>query len=135
MKNQTLLPRKIILFLYEKDYNQFNINLTGIEIIKVKENIKPHKKYYYAMIKYRDYAIITLDDDIHYPPDTIISIYESYIKHPNIISGRRTHLIRYNKNHQIEKYTKWAYQQKIIKNASYDIFITTGAGQYIPQIF
>jgi hypothetical protein len=31
------------------------------------------------MIKYRDYAIITLDDDIYYPSDTILSLYESYI--------------------------------------------------------
>ena len=132
IKKQTLLPKKIILVLYEKDYNKVNINLTNIEIIKVKEDIKPHKKYYYTMQKYRDYAIITLDDDIYYPTDTIMSLYESYINHPNIISGRRTHLIKYTNNFQIDKYIKWICQQSNILDSNYNLFITTGAGALYP---
>ena len=132
IKSQTLLPKKILLILYKDDYNRYNLNLTGIEIIKVNENIKSHKKYYYSMMKYRDYAIITLDDDIFYPSDTIISIYNSYINHPNIISGRRTHLINYKKNHEIEKYFRWNLGQIKIRNPEYNIFITTGAGAIYP---
>ena len=66
IKQQTLLPQKIILVLYESDYYKYNLNITGIEIIKVNEDIKPHKKYFYSMMKFRDHAIITLDDDIFY---------------------------------------------------------------------
>ena len=132
IKEQTLLPSKILLILYEKDYFKINFSLAGIEVIKVNEDIKSHKKYFYSMKKYRDYAIITLDDDIFYPSDTIISIYESYIKHPNIISGRRTHLIKYKKNYEIDKYIKWKFEQKEIKNADYNLFITTGAGALYP---
>ena len=88
------------------------------------------------MIKYRDYAIITLDDDIYYSPDTISSLYESYINHPNVISGRRTHLIKYKSSLQIDKYKKWLIEQNFTKNSSYDLFITTGAGAlYPPGIF
>ena len=132
IKQQTLLPEKILLILYENDYWKYNLNLTGIEIIKVNKDIKPHKKYFYTMIKYRDYAIITLDDDIFYPSDTISSIYESYIKHPNIISGRRSHLINFKKNLEIDEYLKWTLQQNEIKNPDYNLFITTGAGAIYP---
>ena len=132
IKQQTLLPEKILLILYENDYWKYNLNLTGIEIIKVNKDIRPHKKYFYTMIKYRDYAIITLDDDIYYPSDTISSIYESYIKHPNIISGRRTHLINFKKNLEIDKYHKWTIQQDRIKKPDYNLFITTGAGALYP---
>ena len=126
------MPYKILLVLYEEDFKKCNQNLNGVEIIKVNKDIKPHKKYYYSMIKYRDYAIITLDDDIYYSSDTILSLYESYINHPNVISGRRTHLIKYKRSLQIDKYTKWIFEQNLIKNSSYDLFITTGAGALYP---
>ena len=132
IKKQLFLPKKIFLILYTKDFNKLNLNLTGIEIIITNENIKPHKKYFYTMKKYRDYAIITLDDDIYYPSDTFKSLYESYISHPNIISGRRTHLIKYNNNFQINKYTSWLYEQKNILNSDYNLFVTTGAGAIYP---
>ena len=132
IKSQKLLPQKILLILYKDDYYKYNLNLTGIEIIIVNEDIKPHKKYYYSMLKYRDYAIITIDDDIFYPSDTILSIYKSYINHPNIISGRRTHLMNYKKNHMINKYDNWKPRQKQYKMPNYNIFITSGAGTIYP---
>ena len=132
IKQQTLLPKKILLVLYKDDFYKYKLNLTGIEIIKVNKYIKSHKKYFYSMINYRDYAIITLDDDIFYPSDTILSIYESYIKHPNIISGRRSHLMRYKKNNELKKYANWIIDQKIVNGSDYNVFITTGAGAIYP---
>ena len=121
-----------ILVLYESDYYKYNLNITGIEVIKVNKDIKPHKKYFYVMTQFRDNAIITLDDDIFYPSNTILSIYESYIKHPNIISGRRTHLIKFKKNNEIDLYKHWKFEQIKIKEPDYNLFITTGAGTLYP---
>ena len=132
IKNQILQPNKILLFLYENDFNKLNLNLSGIEIIKVNEDLKSHKKYYYAMMRYRDYAIITFDDDIYYSPYTVTSLYNSYVNHPNIISGRRTHLIKYKNNSQIDKYAQWIHEQMQIKDPNYNLFITTGAGALYP---
>ena len=84
------------------------------------------------MKNFRDYAIITLDDDIYYSSDTITNLYETYINHPNIISGRRTHLIKYKKNYQIDRYIKWGLCQTTILNSDYNLFITTGAGALYP---
>ena len=126
------MPKKIFLILYEKDFDKYNLNLTEIEVIKVKEDIKSHKKYYYTMKNYRDHAIITLDYDIYYSSDTIISLFECYINHPNIISGRRTHLIKYKNNMQIDRYILWNIEQKTIIKEDYNLFITTGAGALYP---
>ncbi len=73
-----------------------------------------------------------MDDDIFYPSNTIASIYENYIKHPNIISGRRSHLIKHKKNYEIDIYRNWKFEQKIIKEPDYNIFIITGAGTLYP---
>ena len=132
IRNQTLFPNKIILIIFKNDSININLNLTKVELIKVNENIKSHKKYFYTMMKYRDYAVVTLDDDIYYTSDTIKGLYESYIKHPNIISGRRTHLIRYKMNMEIDKYCNWIFEQKNITSPDYHIFITTGAGSLYP---
>ena len=43
IKQQTLLPQKIILVLYESDYYKYNLNINGIEIINAL-NITNHLK-------------------------------------------------------------------------------------------
>lgn len=126
------MPDKIILILYKEAFEKYKLNYTGIEIIIAKENIKHHKKYFYTMLRYSDYAIITIDDDIYYSPDTVESLFESYISHPNIISGRRSHLIKYKYNKDIDKYSKWEMEQIKFINPDFNIFLTTGAGTLYP---
>ena len=68
--NNTMKPSKIVLTLYKKDsfflteYLKDLIATNRIELIITDTDIKSHKKYFYVMKKYRDYAIITIDDDI-----------------------------------------------------------------------
>jgi len=35
------------------------------------EDLKPHKKYYYVMLKHRSVPIITVDDDLAYDDDLV----------------------------------------------------------------
>ena len=51
----------------------------------LQENLKPHLKYFYTMQLYREYAIITLDDDLRYSYDTFESLFNAYVENPNII--------------------------------------------------
>jgi hypothetical protein len=88
------------------------------------------------MLKYPEYAIVTVDDDILYSKNTLKSLYNSYIEHPNIVSGRRGHLMTYKKNGELKNYNFWIQEQKIIKEESYDIFLTgVGGVLYPPDIF
>ena len=125
-----------MLFLFKKDMKKYNLTLNGINIITVNEDLKPHKKYYYAMNKYRDYAIITVDDDIIYSHDMLISLINSYLDHPNIVSGRRSHIMEYKKNGELGNYMSWIKEQKKIKEADFNIFLTGCGGIiYPPDIF
>ena len=48
------------------------------------------------MKKYRDYAIITIEDNIIYTNDFIETLYNSYMKSPNSIHARCVHKIMIN---------------------------------------
>jgi hypothetical protein len=63
------------------------------------------------------------------------SLYNSYIDHPNIVSGRRGHLMRYKKNGELYKYATWNFEYKKNFKANYDIFFTgVGGVLYPPDI-
>ena len=76
----------------------YDLKINGIDIITVNKDLMSHKKNYYAMIKYPEYAIVTVDDDIIYCKNMLESLYNSYIEHPNVVSGRRGYLMKYKEN-------------------------------------
>ncbi len=97
------------------------------------EDLKSHKKYYYAMKEYPDDIIITFDDDLYYHPDTIKLLYESYMKHPNAVSALRTHLITFDKEGKIELYKNWKREQsELIGIPSMRLFATGVGGILYP---
>ena len=132
LKNQNFHVNKIILFLYKEDYKCYNLNITGIEIILTDKDLRPHKKYFYAMKLFRDSAIITLDDDMYYDKKVFESFFNSYVENPNIISGRRAHLMTYKKNKELKTYFQWRYEQKLIKEPDFNIFLTGCGGIIYP---
>ena len=133
IKKQSMLFSKIVLTLSEEDKKYYIINNEdNIDVITVKENLKGHKKYFYIMQKYRDYAIITIDDDIYYANDTFESLYNSYLKYPNLVSGRRSHYMTYNKNGEINSYLEWKMEQKNITKPDFDVFLTGSGGIIYP---
>jgi hypothetical protein len=114
----------------------YNLKIEGLDIIIINKDLRPHNKYYYAMLKYPEYAIVTVDDDIIYSKNMLESLYNSYIDHPNIVSGRRGHLMRYKKNGELRRYFSWVFEQKSIREANYDLFLTgVGGILYPPDIF
>ena len=140
--NQTIKPYKIILTLYINDINYINSYLKSLiendilELLISYEDIKPHKKYFYVMQKFRDYPIITFDDDIIYENTTIESLINSYIIYPNLISARRVHKMLFKKNNNTTKkllpYRKWIQEYNKELNPSFDLFATNGAGSLFP---
>ena len=136
INEQTFPINKIILVLYEEDKKYYNLNITQIDIITINEDLMPHNKYYYAMKRYKDYAIMTIDDDIYYANDTFESLYKSYLENPNVISGRRGHIMTYEKNGELKKYENWIYEQRNIIEPSFNLFLTgVGCILYPPDIF
>ena len=135
LKDQTLSINNIKLVLSKEDKKYYNLNLSEIDVQISDQDLRPHLKYFYCMKKYRDFAIITLDDDFGNAPDTIETLFDNYVENPNLVIGRRTHLMLYNDNGELKTYMSWLLEQNKIKNADFDILLTgTGSVLYPPDI-
>ena len=98
--SQTRKPDRILLWLAESQFPEKERNLPG-ELMKETErgleirwcrDLRPHKKYLYAMKEFPEDILITVDDDLVYPDDMIDVLYQSYVKHPRAVSAMRTHI-------------------------------------------
>ena len=136
--NQTIKPTRICLTLFIDDVQyipeelQNMIDNGDIELIICDNDLNCHKKYFYAMQKYSDSILIICDDDVLYEKDVIESLCRSYLKHPQAVSARRVHLIKYQPNGLPMPYKKWEYEYKGLKAPSKNLFFTTGAGVLFP---
>lgn len=135
--NQTMKPDHIILYLgedvKENDITPEMRELTqyGVEISMVSGNLKPHKKYYYAIKEFSDDLVITVDDDIIYNRKLVENLWNSYKKYPDCVSACRVHkIIREADN--VLPYNQWEYECKRINVPSMDLIATGGAGALYP---
>lgn len=130
--NQTMLPDHIVLYL-SKDEKKSLPNAVkalekyGLEIRFVGLDLKPHKKYYYAMKEYPNDIIITVDDDVVYDKNLIKDLYSTYKQFPNCIISARAHKIVIKKG-KIVDYSKW--NQSYIPSSLHPsfLFMATGVG-------
>ena len=132
LKNQTFPIKTILLILYEQDRKLVQDNIDGVKIISINEDLKPHKKYYYTMRQYRNYAIITVDDDVIYCRNMIKSLYNSYIEYPNLVSGRSGHFMEYKKNRELKEYLDWFNKSKLNNYPDFNMFLTGIGGIIYP---
>ncbi len=116
--NNTAKPYKIIIYLSQTSFliDEGIINIPEDlqklidenEIVELKyvENIGPHRKYYYAMLEYKNNLILTLDDD-HICPKNLIELFaKACEKYPHcIISGS-------GKNIKNQNYKTWVHLNK-----------------------
>ena len=132
IKNQSFPINKIVLSFYKEHKKFYNLNISDINIIYAEKNLKPHLKYYYTMQLFRDYAIITLDDDLGYSYDTFESLFNAYVENPNIINGRRAHLMTFKKSGELKPYMCWIFQYRNINKSDFNLTLTNGAGSIFP---
>ena len=139
--NQTLQPDKIILYLdknvsFEQiPHKILKLQKKGLVIRNICEDIKPHKKYYYAMQEHPDSVIITADDDVIYTKDCVQSLFESYIKYPDCVSARRVHRITRHIDGSAAPYKHWQLESREQREPSLDLLaIGVGGVLYPPHI-
>lgn len=60
-----------------------------------REDIRSHKKFYYAMQEYPDDMIITIDDDVYYRSDTIELLYQTHLKYPQDVCANLTRVLKF----------------------------------------
>lgn len=138
--HQTVRPEKIILWLAKKQFenvkipsNLRNLCQYGLEICFCEEDILAHKKYYYSMLEYPEKVIITYDDDLIYPEDSIENLLNAHKSNPNAIVCNRGREIVITKKGDIAPYKYWDTYGKILAGTpSYRIMASTGAGTLYP---
>lgn len=112
--NQTVKPDKVILWLAKSQFESIDLlpesikRLTkfGLEI-RFCDDLRPHKKYYYAMRENPDSIVITVDDDVYYPSFLIERLYKKHLQFPDAICCNWAHRIGKTEEGRILPYEEW----------------------------
>ena len=98
----------------------------GLNIYFCEDDLKAHKKYYYAFSQYPYKNIITIDDDLIYKNDIISDLIEANKKYPNIIISQRAREICVQQPYQL-----WPliYKRNCLLN---NVLTTNGGGTLFP---
>lgn len=113
--NQTYKPKKIILWLAKEQFPKEDAQLP-IKLLRLKkrgleirycEDLKPHKKYYFALQQYPQECIVTIDDDVLYPENHLQMLWDTHLKYPQEVCCQYAHKITYTSNGEIELYENW----------------------------
>lgn len=110
--NQKLVDNyKVILWLSE---NQFpkgldslpksltNLIEKGLDVRFVSDDLKSHKKYYYAFKEYPNNIVVTVDDDVLYSPILLRTLLDAHDKYSDCVICNRG--IKINKE---KSYRNW----------------------------
>ena len=111
---QTTRPQKVVLWLADEQFREqelpsqlLKLCKYGLEI-KYCNDLRSHKKYYYAL---QDQAenelVITFDDDIIYHPNTIRRLVDTHNLYPNDIVCSAAHRITLDKAGNVNHYKLW----------------------------
>lgn len=145
IQRQEVQPYKICVWLAKNQFpNEFDslpkklvkYHKEGvIDIIFVDEDIRSHKKYFYAFKRYPSFSIITLDDDIFYPSFIIGKLVKLSIMYPDSICCLRGYEVTRDNQGEVELYKNW----RIVRGSfgpTRNFFHTSGGGTlYKPSFF
>lgn len=116
---QTQKPDKIILWLSKEQFNGLHslpanllrLQKRGLEIRMCNDDLRSHKKYYYALTEFPHDTIITVDDDIFYNSTILEYLLNMSKLFPFAICANRALRIKYQ-GRNIAPYISW---ESIIK--------------------
>ncbi len=137
---QTIKPDVILLYLSRKQFpgemSDVPLNLLfyvykGLKIIFVDDDLRSHKKYYYAMQDYPNDLVITVDDDIFYPTTLIAELINAHRENPKAVICRYARQLRWDENGNLLSRHQWG-QFYHDSDSSREIFFGTGGGVLFP---
>lgn len=132
--NQTYKPDKIVLYL-DGDVSESELPETlimlkkyGLDIRTKSENLRSHKKYYYAVQEFADSMIVTIDDDLIYPPDLLENLVKTHLQFPEAVIASRVHEIHVDDKKNVLPYRKWGWEVDAVQDAPSFKYLATGCG-------
>ena len=144
LMRQTFQPDEIVLWLSREDFPEGYVlpaNLDyaidrGLKIRYVDGNLKPHKKYYYALAEYPDDIIVTVDDDAIYPSNLLEELHTFHLKFPTCVVATRVRMIKTTEDRRLCPYLEWNYVTEIVGRPGFGLLpIGLGGVLYPPHVF
>lgn len=144
---QTELPSRVLLYLAAPQFPNKEadlpdellnfVNENKLEIRWCDEDLRPHKKYFYAMRDFPNDLIVTVDDDLIYDSNTIERLHCSYMANPNCVSANRCHVIAVDDKFNVLPYKYWIKAtEEPVNTPSYQLIpIGVGGVLYPASLF
>lgn len=112
---QTVAPDMVILWLASEQFPLGEAELPDALVslkkqglvIRWRDDLKAHKKYFYAMKEYPQSDIITVDDDMLYDKDAVETLLTCKERHPGCICARRARRIAFDSEGGVAPYASW----------------------------
>ena len=133
----SLKPNRIILWLGEDMQGKkmpeslLRQQKRGLEIEYCKD-IRSYTKLVPCLRKYKDSAIVTIDDDIIYKYDFLEILLESYMSSPNYIWAYRVHRISLDNEGKPFPYMKWKWGVEDLAPSPLNFLTGVGGVLYPP---
>lgn len=136
LMRQKVKADRIILWLAQSQFKNIplptkllNLQNRGLEIRYV-DDLRSHKKYFYALQQYPNALIITFDDDLYYDSEVVGNLLNIHNNFPGCIAASRAHLMTFGKS-KLKPYSRWRHNSTM-SSPSFELFHTSGAGTLFP---
>lgn len=117
IKHQNMRPSKIVLYLINEEISREHLPQSLAkeedELFEIRfrdGKLRAHGKYHFAMKDFPDSIIVTVDDDMIYPPYMLNIMLECHKKNPTAVVTNRTSEIMYNIDGSLKPYSEWNNQ-------------------------
>lgn len=134
---QTYKADKIILWLAIEQFPDKKLpeSLTKLEQFGLEirwcEDLRSHKKYFFALQEFNNDLVLTFDDDFYYPVNVVENLIKLYDTNNNAICATRVHKITFTGS-SINSYSKWKANYIVQNKDENKLFFTSGAGTLFP---
>ncbi len=137
LMRQTMKPDRIVLYLgadcegIPLPQKLLALQKKGLTVKYVGGDLRPHKKYIYAMREYPEDFIVTADDDLLYRKDMLESLWKAHLAHPEALAASRVHLMKQSGG-RILPYRDWLQETGTVREPTHALLSTNGAGSLFP---
>lgn len=133
-------PNRIVLWL-SNDLQGEQLPLTLLNqtkrglVVKYSDDFGPYTKLVPALTEYPDSIIVTIDDDILYPYDTLELLFSAYKKYPHCICANRIMDIKLDNQGNPTSLPSWKELEDKERISKYNFFEGVGGVLYPPHCF
>lgn len=139
MFQQTVKPEVVHLWLAKSEFPGLllpssleRVRKRGVRIDFVEDNLRSYKKLYYSLQEYPNSTIITIDDDVIYPPSWLERLLKANHRYAHDILCYRGHDLRKKGRNQLMEYNELKEKNSYSTESSYELMPTGVSGVLYP---